>query len=207
MRDGRGVRVIRRRPRGRAGPGGRPADRFICADVLMLSRIFSVASHHDLEYLLVLEHAADLDAVEQRGLGPAYVTGRDAEAPAPYQGRPRSRWPRAWAGRPLRAPVIPSTSAIIASKPAAWSRSTSRFFSEDPDDQRPVRPGQHLKVVVAGVTVLAAGERTELADPVAGVGRDLVVDVAQAPRRPARSRGACRRSRRRGRSRPRRRRS
>ena len=151
----------------------------------------------DVEDLLLLEDAADLDALQQRGLRPAHVTRRDAEAPAPGRGRPRSRRSAARravddAGRRRRRRA---TSASCTRSPpsrrtsGSWPKSRTTSGSSTP-----VSRSRSLPVTVFSPSI----ECSDVAQLLGRVGQDLGCDSVRCrlPRR--RWRPWSRRSRRPG---------
>ena len=200
----RGVgRRARRRPR-RGARGRRPACRSAAADVAQAARAPGVAADHDVEHLLLLEQAADLDARQQRRRRAAHVArldpvalrlgevdlDRDASAP-----RPGAR--RAGRRRRRRRPAAAASASACARR---TPRSSPKTRTTSGRRSAPVSTSRSaLRPRVAGLPVV---ERRDVADPLLLVGQHVVREARVAVDDVARPRPASRRSRRRGRADP-----
>ena len=193
------ARRARRRPR-RGGRGRRPGvsiSRLRTSSTLR--RVSGTPCTIDVEDLLLLEDAADLDALQQRGLRAAHVARLDAaalrlvEVDLDLDVRLRRRAAR-HAGS-----TTPSTLGHQLPDPRRLAAQDVLVLAEDPHDERLVRSGQHVEAV-ARDRVLALDQRPDVPDLLRRVGDDVV-----RRRRGTRSDGvldrrdASRRSRRRSR--------
>jgi hypothetical protein len=137
--------------------------------------------HHHVEDLLVLEDAADVDALQQRGLSAADVAGLD---PVPAGlGQIDLDLQRRLAGGQLE-PWIHDAVHLGHDLPdlLGLAAQHGQVLSEDAHDQRSVGSGEDVQAVAAN-RVVALVQRPDVADLLRRVGDDVALDAAHPAHR------------------------
>ena len=132
------------------------------------------APHDDVEHLLLLEDAADLDALQQRGHLAAHVARLDPVARPLLRGPSRSRAPAARARtRPAgRRRRRPRPRCLHRRSPAAQD---VEVLAVDAHDEGLVRARQDIEVCRRN-SALAASTAPDVPDPLLLVGHDVAID-------------------------------
>ena len=136
------------------------------------------ALHDDLEDLLLLEDASDLDPLHQGGRGAAHVARLDAEALRSVEvgldldGRLSHRQLEARVCDTVDLGHDPVQLACLAPE-------GGQVLAVDADDERVVGAGEHVEVV-ARDPLVGLAQRTDVPDPLRRIADDFAIDAARA---------------------------
>ena len=151
------------------GPAARAVDQQVL-DVLETAAGRRHALHDHVEDLLVLEQAADLDALDQRGLGPAYVPGRHADGLRLLQ--VDLDLDRGLHGRLDQLGTLHTVDTRDGiANPAGGLLEDDRVLAVHAHGQWCVDPGEQAEA--GGRRVAALDDRSDFVHPLGGVGHDV----------------------------------